>query len=211
MKITIDQINEMETRYRASLVNSLGGFKSVVLISSISSDKIHNLAIFNSLFHLGANPPLCGFIVRPDVSPRHTLQNILDNQYYTINHLNEDIFVNAHQTSARYDLGISEFDEVHLNKETIENQEVCYVKESNLKFLCEFQQKIDIEMNGTIMVIGLIKEIILPETALAADGFVDLEAAKSITCSGLDSYHTTKKLRRLTYAKPHIWPKEILP
>ena len=211
MKITIDQINEMETRYRASLVNSLGGFKSVVLISSISKNNIHNLAIFNSLFHLGANPPLCGFIVRPDVSPRHTLQNILDNRFYTINHLNENMVFNAHQTSARYNEGVSEFDEVNLNKESIENQDVCYVKESNLKFLCEFQQKIDLEINGTIMIIGLIKEIILPENSLGSDGFVDLEIAKTITCSGLDSYHETKRIARLTYAKPNSWPNEILP
>ncbi len=209
MKITIDQINEMETRYRASLVNSLGGFKSVVMISTISYQKVHNLAIFNSLFHLGANPPLCGFIIRPDVSPRHTLSNILDHKYFTINHLNEGIYEHAHQTSARYDESISEFDEVKLNRETIPGHEVVYVKESHLKFLCEFKQKIDIEINGTCMIIAEIKEIVLPDSALGNDGFVDLEKSESITCSGLDSYHRTKKIARLTYAKPNTWPIQI--
>lgn len=209
MKIAQNEILEMETRYRASLVNALSGFKSVVLISTISKDQKSNLAIFNSLFHLGANPALCGFIVRPDVSPRHTLKNILETKYFTINHINKDIYVNAHQTSARYDESVSEFEACNFTHQIIENQNVTYVKESNVKFLCEFQQKIDIEINGTIMVIGLIKEIILPENVIQQDGFIDLERAGTITCSGLDSYHETQKLQRLTYAKPNSWPQNV--
>lgn len=209
MKITQNEILEMETRYRASLINSLGGFKSVVLISTVSKNNQPNLAIFNSLFHLGANPALCGFIVRPDVSPRHTLSNILETKYFTINHLNEEIYVNAHQSSARFDETVSEYDACQLTPQAIENQQVTYVKESRVKFLCEFQQKVDVEINGTIMVIGLIKEIILPEGVVMPDGFIDLEQADTITCSGLDSYHKTMKLGRLTYAKPNTWPQKI--
>ncbi|RYY06600.1 MAG: flavin oxidoreductase, partial [Sphingobacteriaceae bacterium] len=39
--------------------------------------------------------------------------------------------------------------------------------------------------------------------------FVDLEAAGSVTTSGLDCYHTTKKLARLSYAKPDKFPEEL--
>jgi flavin reductase (DIM6/NTAB) family NADH-FMN oxidoreductase RutF len=167
------------------------------------------LSIFNSFFHIGANPPLCGFIVRPDVSPRHTLQNILETNYYTVNHIHEGIYKNAHQTAARYGENVSEFKEVNLTEEYLEGYDVPLVKESNLKFICEFQQKIDLEINGTIMIIGQIKEIILPEQCLGLDGFIDLELAGTITCSGLDSYHKTEKIGRLTYAKPNSWPENI--
>lgn len=78
MILTHDAILRLDTRQRAALINSLSGFKSLNLIGSISSSKITNLAIFNSVFHLGANPPLMGFIIRPDSVDRHTLQNILD-------------------------------------------------------------------------------------------------------------------------------------
>jgi flavin reductase (DIM6/NTAB) family NADH-FMN oxidoreductase RutF len=209
MNINAQQLNDMEARYRASLINSLGGYKSVVLIGTKSADKTSNLAIFNSFFHIGANPPLCGFIVRPDVSPRHTLQNILETNYYTVNHIHEGIYKNAHQTSARYGENVSEFKEVNLTEEYLEGYDVPLVKESNLKFICEFQQKIDLEINGTIMIIGQIKEIILPEQCLGLDGFIDLELAGTITCSGLDSYHKTEKIGRLTYAKPNSWPENI--
>jgi flavin reductase (DIM6/NTAB) family NADH-FMN oxidoreductase RutF len=209
MNINAQQLNDMEARYRASLINSLGGYKSVVLIGTKSADKTSNLAIFNSFFHIGANPPLCGFIVRPDVSPRHTLQNILETNYYTVNHIHEGIYKNAHQTAARYGENVSEFKEVNLTEEYLEGYDVPLVKESNLKFICEFQQKIDLEINGTIMIIGQIKEIILPEQCLGLDGFIDLELAGTITCSGLDSYHKTEKIGRLTYAKPNSWPENI--
>lgn len=209
MNINAQQINDMEARYRASFMNSLGGYKSVVLIGTKSLNGTSNLAVFNSLFHLGANPPLCAFIVRPDVSPRHTLQNILETKYYTINHIHEGIYKNAHQTAARYGADVSEFNEVNLTEEYFEGHDVPFVQESNLKFICEFQQKIDLEINGTIMVIGQIKEITLPETCLGKDGFIDLESAGTITCSGLDSYHRTEKIGRLTYAKPNTWPENI--
>ena len=99
--IRTEDLEQMETRYRASFVNSLGGFKSVVLIGTKNNEGQENLAIFNSLIHIGANPALCAFIVRPDVSPRHTLENIIETGFYTINHLNSDIYKFAHQTSAR--------------------------------------------------------------------------------------------------------------
>ena len=210
MLINSDQIEQLETRYRANLINSLGGFKSLVLIGTKSAAGTDNLAIFNSLFHLGANPALCGFIVRPDVSPRHTMQNILDTKYFTVNHVNEGIYENAHQTSARYPAGVSDFDAVKLTREYLEGFPAPFVEETHLKFGCEFQQKIDIEINGTSMIIAKIVWIDCPEEALMTDGFIDLEIAGTMAGSGLDSYYKAEEVGRLTYAKPDKWPSKIL-
>jgi hypothetical protein len=100
MYIATSDLAQMEQRYRAALINSLGGFKSVVMIGSTDQEGHTNLAIFNSLFHIGANPPLCGLIFRPDSVERHTLTNIEQTGAYTVNHLNEHIYQQAHQTSA---------------------------------------------------------------------------------------------------------------
>jgi hypothetical protein len=59
------------------------------------------------------------------------------------------------------------------------------------------------------MVIGSLQEIWLPEACLGADGFVDLEAAGSLTSSGLNAYYKTEQVARLPYAKPDISPKAI--
>ena len=99
------EIMNFDQRYRATFINSLGGFKSVNLIGTRSESGLSNLAIFSSIVHIGANPPLVGFIVRPDSAERHTLENILETSYYTLNHINESIVINSHQTSARYQIG----------------------------------------------------------------------------------------------------------
>jgi flavin reductase (DIM6/NTAB) family NADH-FMN oxidoreductase RutF len=196
-----ESILAMETRYRAAFINSLGGFKSVVMVGTKSENGQENLAIFNSFFHIGANPALCGIIVRPDVSPRHTLQNILTTKLYTINHLNENIFAQAHQTSARYTEQVSEFEAVGLIPLYQHDFYPPFVAESQIQMLCELQQEVALEINGTTLLIGKIIYVNVPENALQADGFVDLETAGTITCSGLDSYHKTSKLARLSYAK----------
>jgi len=41
----------------------------------------------------------------------------------------------------------------------------------------------------------------VPQDCLEEDGFISLEKANTITCSGLDSYHKTIQLDRLSYAK----------
>ena len=179
----------------------VGGFKSVCLIGSVDLVGQTNLAIFSSIVHIGANPPLISFIMRPDSVERHTLANILETGSYTINHLNASIYKQAHQTSARYPKEIAEFDATGLSTEYKANCNAPFVKESNVQLELEFKQRIDLTINNTIMIIGEIKNIYFPYDCMQEDGFLDIEKAGTITCSGLDSYHLSKSLARLPYAK----------
>lgn len=199
----------MDQRYRAVFINSLGGFKSVCLIGTKNNDNQSNLAIFSSIVHLGANPPLIGFLVRPDSVERHTLNNILETGFYTINHIHEGIYKQAHQTSARYDQEVSEFSATLIKEQYSNDFFSPYVQESHIKLGVQFKEKIDFTINGTIFIIGEIQEIHLSENYIGADGFVDIEKSGTITCSGLDSYHKTEKISRLSYAKPNSFPIEI--
>ena len=99
--INSEELAQLNDREKVHLINSLGGFKSVNLIGTESKDKQTNLAIFSSIFHIGANPPLIALLFRPSPPERDTLTNILETGYYTINHINESIYKQAHQTSAR--------------------------------------------------------------------------------------------------------------
>jgi flavin reductase (DIM6/NTAB) family NADH-FMN oxidoreductase RutF len=203
-KVFLDSssLKQMDQRKRATLVNSLGGFKSVSLIGTIDSNKNLNLAIFSSIFHIGASPALIGFIVRPDAVDRHTLSNILATNFYTINHINESIYKQAHQTAARYEKEISEFDTTKLTPEYKNEFVAPFVKESNIQMGVFFKEKIDLAINGTILIIGEITHIFYPTNCICEDGFIDIEKANTVTCAGLDSYHTTNRLARLSYAKP---------
>jgi flavin reductase (DIM6/NTAB) family NADH-FMN oxidoreductase RutF len=202
LNFSYDKIMEMEQRYRATFINSLTGFKSLALVGTIGKSGGTNLAVFNSIVHLGAHPPLVGMVIRPDSVDRHTLQNILETGYYTINHVQESFMQQAHQTSARYPKEISEFEAVGLTKEFISDFSAPFVHESVIKVGVEFKEKIPFAINGTVFVIGEIKQVILPKASIHADGFIDLVYAGTITNSGLDSYHSVSSGKRFPYAKP---------
>ncbi len=193
----------LDKQKRVNLINSIGGFKSICLIGTQNNKCETNLAIFSSIVHIGSNPPLFAFISRPGAYERHTLTNILETGYYTLNHINETIFRKAHQTSARYDIDISEFDKTELTTEYKNDFLAPFVKESHIQLGMQFKEKIEISINNTILIIGEVKEVYFPEHCQLNDGFIDIEKAGTITCSGLDSYHKTQKLDRLSYAKPN--------
>ncbi len=199
--IKTNEILQMERNYRANFINSIGGFKSVVLIGTKSTIGNENLAVFSSLFHLGADPALCGIVVRPCDEKQNTLGNIIQNKHYTINHILPDFVKQAHQSSAKYNEGESEFEKVGLTAQYIDDFIAPFVEESVIKFGCELVQKITIEENGTSILIGKIISIIVPEDVVSEDGLIDIEKAGSITLSGLDTYHRTQKIARLSYAK----------
>lgn len=195
-------ILKMEKRYRVNLINSLSGFKSLNLVGTICPNKkITNLAPVSSVFHVGANPPLIGMLLRPNSVPRNTLDNIMNSKHWTLNQVKKSFYKKAHQCSARYAAEISEFSECQLSEEYLDFPSP-FVEEASIKTGLVLEERIDIKSNGTHLLIGRIEKIILPESIIREDGFIDLEQAGSLTVSGLDSYHETISLGRLPYAKP---------
>jgi len=199
--LTAKDFPALEQRYRTRLINSLSGFKSVNLVGTRNLEGIHNLSIVSSVVHLGANPALMGFIMRPVTVTRDTYHNILETGFYTFNHITPDFYQQAHQSSARYEVSISEFHEIGLHPVFKDNFLAPYVEESPIQIGLQFREKIDLPINGTVLIIGEIKEIYLPTDCIGKDGYVDIEKAGTIACSGLDAYHTSNKLKRLSYAK----------
>lgn len=202
MHISHDSLSQLERRYRAQLINSLSGFKSANLIGTQDTLGRTNLAIISSVFHLGADPALVGFISRPDTVQRDTLANIIATGSYTINQVNSDIWQQAHQTSARYDSGQCEFSAVGLTPMHQPQVVAPFVTESRLKYAVKLESYQTIELNQTLLVIGRITDIWLDDVALKPDGSIDIESLNTVCVSGLDCYHTTERLGRLSYAKP---------
>lgn len=193
----------MERRYRAHFINSLSGYKSANLIGTIDQHGVSNLSIVSSVIHLGADPALIAFINRPHTVERNTLDNIYTSEQFTVNHVSRTHFEDAHHTSARYDANISEFDQTRLS-EYFTELKAPYVAQSSVKMGVEFRQKIDIELNGTVLVIGEIIEVLLDDSIIQPDGKLDLVTAETVSVTGLDEYHIATSLGRLAYAKPKI-------
>ena len=200
---TTKDFDQMEKRYRAKFINSLSGAKSANLIGTKSTEGKSNLSIVSSAVHIGSDPGLMAFIFRPASVPRHTFENILDTKVFSLNHVSEDIFKKAHQTSARYPRDVSEFQATGLTEEFIDSYPCPFVKESPLKVLLELKEVHHLAINKTEMVIGEIKWVSAPEDCLSHDGHIDLAMLKTMAVGGLDSYHSIKPGVRLSYAKPN--------
>tara|TARA_R110002012_G_scaffold99980_1_gene238283 strand:- start:73952 stop:74530 length:579 start_codon:yes stop_codon:yes gene_type:complete len=192
----------MQSRYQANFFNTVSGFKSANLIGTANQNGHTNLAIFNSVIHLGAKPPLLGFILRPTTVDRHTYENIKKTGYYTFNHVHESFIEKAHQTSAKYDRKTSEFEACGFEEEYFDRFHAPYVKESHIKLGLKFKEEHLITANDTILIIGKVLHAYLDEKLIAEDGSVDISSAGTVTISGLYEYLRTTKLKKFEYAKP---------
>jgi flavin reductase (DIM6/NTAB) family NADH-FMN oxidoreductase RutF len=201
MLISPEELNSYYRFYRANLINSLSGFKSASLIGTKNKEGISNLAIFSNIVHLGADPALIGFVNRPLEAAPHTLTNIESTGVYTINHIHTDWVDKAHQTSAKYPEGVSEFNACGFTEEYIEEFTAPFVKESVIKYGMELKEIIPIKHNNTFFVIGEVTIISVPENSIAADGFIEADKANSICSLGIDGYYSTELIARLPYAK----------
>jgi flavin reductase (DIM6/NTAB) family NADH-FMN oxidoreductase RutF len=207
--INRSEINEMEKFYRINLINSLIGFKPLNLLGTCNTVGIPNLSIISSAFHLGANPPLLGLVMRPQREHNDTLNNIRVTGQYTLNNVLPDWYKQAHQTSASYASGISEFDMCGFHEWYKEGFKAPFVQESTVRIGLELREIIDVAINGTTIVIGEIVQLLIDDLIIEENGTVDHSQAGSMAVSGLDRYFIPQFVGRLSYAKPGTEPQEI--
>ena len=98
MRTSLTEIMDWDERFRLKFINSISGYKGVHLIGSKDKEGVTNLAIFNSIVHIGSSPPLIGFIMRPLTVERNTYANIIATGVYTINHVHRSFLKEAHYT-----------------------------------------------------------------------------------------------------------------
>ena len=206
---TIAEMAGWERFYRANFLNSISGFKPLNLIATVDAQGVSNLGLFSNIVHLGADPALVGFVNRPREAAPHTLGNIERGKFYTINHVHPAILERAHQCSAKYPDGVSEFAETGLTEEWVDGLPVPYVRESLIRYALELVQVNPIPMNGTFFVIGRVLQAQLDPTLVSADGFIDISRAESLVSTGLDAYGRVSALARYRYAKPDKASEQI--
>jgi flavin reductase (DIM6/NTAB) family NADH-FMN oxidoreductase RutF len=202
-----DDWKNLDGMFRRNFFNSLTGFKSLCLIGTQKAGGLTNLAPFTQVIHIGANPPLTGILFRPHTVPRDTLENILATEVFTVNQVLPSFVHEAHYTAASWEE--SEFKATGLQEEYLFDFPAPFVKESRIKWACRLEERLDVQSNGTILIIGKVEHVFVPDAYVGQDGFIDLEAAETVTVSGLDAYHTTQKIVRLSYPKPGKPPVEI--
>lgn len=205
MRIELKDLAEMDRIRRLTFVNAISGFKGVHLVGTVSGAGLTNLAVFSSVVHLGSDPALLGIVTRPIdgalKTTRHTYRNIEETRYFTLNQVHAGILDRAHQTSAAYPDGVSEFDAVGLTPRWSTNLPAPYVAECRICLGMRFEESYKIRANQTLLIVGAVVEIELPDEVVGASGHVDLEAAGSLALCGLDRYYAPKFLKELGYAR----------
>ena len=187
---------------RLNLINSCMGYKSANLIGTFSTEGNQNLAVFSSITHLGSDPALLGFILRPTTVPRHTYSNIKEINYFSVNAITETLIQKAHQTSANYAKEVNEFEATGIESEFKEGITVPFVKESPVQILCKYLNEYEIKKNGTIHVIAAIEKIFVNESLMGEDYWIQLDKGNVVSINGLDGYVKTELIERFPYARP---------
>ena len=202
--ITKETIQSWDRFYRGNFINSLSGYKSVSLIATTNKKNQPNLAIFSNIVHLGADPALIAFVNRPREAAPHTLKNIEETGFYTINHIHPDMVLRAHQTSAKYPDDVSEFDAVALKPDYIQGFSVPFVKESKCSYAMKLVEVTPIKHNNTYFVIGEVQQVRLEGSIIRNDGFLQLDKIETVASLGIDAYYNPQPLARYSYAKPGV-------
>ena len=203
--LDVEAIAALPQRYRARLVNSLSGFKSANLVGTADGEGRTACCIVSSVVHLGSDPALLGVVFRPPGKDSHNYRNLIESGVFTLSHVTEGFHESAHQTSARFPDGTSEFDAVGLTPHWQPEGEGSFaapaVGESPVRMGLTLVQDLGLP-NGCRFVIGAIQWVDYEQGVQAEDGFLDLASSGTVAIGGLDAYHTARRVARLSYAKP---------
>ena len=208
INFNLSDLNELDNRYKTNLINSIGGLKSANLIGTLNNEGITNLSIVSSVVHIGADPALMGFILRPTSVPRHTYNNIISNKYFTINQVHKNITGKAHFTSARFNENESEFKALELSEEYISAFKAPFVKSSKVKIGLKFHSE-HLLANGCRLIIGSVVQLKIAKNALKDNGSIRLDVIDTVGISGLDKYYTAAFFKELPYAKKEEIKKHL--
>ncbi|MGB0391489.1 MAG: flavin reductase family protein [Salibacteraceae bacterium] len=208
MIITKQDLKSFNHVHRLNIVNSISGVKQACLIGTKSKNGKDNLGLFNSIFHIGSDPGLLGFVMRPSKDVRRdTLENIIESGYYTINHVHQSILVNSHYTSAKIESEKSEFTSCNLTPEYVKDFPAPFVGESYIRIGMRFLEQMPIKYNGTTIIVGQIECVEFPNSIINEKGLIDFDMAKNVVVSGLNKYYQVGHILDMPYARPNQIPK----
>lgn len=208
VEFTTEKLSAIPQRERAHLINNLCGLRSANLIGTQSGPKV-NLAVFNSVLHLGSQPPLLGLVFRPLTVERHTYDYIKETKLFSVNQLPVSKAGEGHHTSAKFKAEQSEFNHCGFTPLYREGLTLPFVQESHIQILCSYSQEHLLE-NDCIILTGRIVQFWISEHILEPDHWINHQKAESVAIGGLDSYYSTSLIDRFSYAKPEEKPYSIV-
>lgn len=201
MHLTKEDLGKIDRIKRLNIINSVTGIKPANLIATKSSDGLTNIGIFSSVIHLGSDPSLIGFVMRPQQEqPSDTYRNIQESGYYTINHVHTNHIEQAHFTSAKFPRETSEFEACNFTEDYLFSFQAPFIKESPLKIGMKLLEEVPIKLNNTMLMIGEVQHLAVDDDAVDEEGQIDLAQLQTAGISGVNMYYELVKLGQFPYA-----------
>ena len=191
-----DDLQAMPKRQRTEFVQGLSGIKSLFAIITSDGNTL-NIAPFNSIVHISSNPARIGYISRPDNNHRHTLQNIIAHQSFSINSVREEDLEDVVACSENLPSNHSEFEGKHIQPTNPNNLTIPALQCADVQIFCQYEEHITIPSSQGILVIGRIQEVIIREPLYQGEhqeGWKDLALSQ-----GLEHFYIKGKHRKITY------------
>lgn len=177
-------LTKMEKERKIALIQSIVGPRAVHLIGTKSSQGLSNLAVFNSIMHLGSDPALIGLFFRPGI--RHTLQNLMDTGYCSLNAAPPDKVIAIHETRKPWEH--SEFETCGFTEVYHPHHFVPFVKESSLHALLKLENILSVEANNTSIAVLRVEAVFVEAENMDTDGAVAFMKQNWLLSRGLDTY-----------------------
>jgi flavin reductase (DIM6/NTAB) family NADH-FMN oxidoreductase RutF len=196
--LSSEEIANLDRSYRRDFINRITGAKAAWILGSFHPDFGENLALFSSVVHVGANPPLIGIVFRPSLNRLHSLRNISETKLFSLNSLPFSLHKEMHSASANWDEDVNDFQICGLQKVAGLDHPIPLIKEATVRMLLEPKEKIRIQSNSTHFLVSEIKKIEIGYSRLDSE---ELPLPDGLTyVSGLDLYCNVESVESMPYA-----------
>lgn len=163
-------------------------------LSSVDSQGRENIAPYSQWQNLTFDPPMVMFSANqyPDGRRKDTVLNAEETGWFVWNMATYDLREEVNKSAQVLDHGDSEWDRLDVTKEYADNHRIPMVKESPVKFECQYKTTLRLPGNsnvGTIdLVVADVKTIHINESVIDEEGKLDIVKIKPIARMGYFDY-----------------------
>lgn len=177
--------------------------RPIALITSVSEEKVLNVAPFSYFNIVTSNPPIVSVALqRKNGELKHTTKNILSSKEAVIHIVDRENVFDANQTAANLEEGESEMSLTNFTPIPSEKVDIPSLKEAKIRFEVTLHDHVEVKADGAIgadLLLLRIKEYHIAED-IYHEGRIDPDGLAAM--SRLAGHDYAEVGRRLTIARP---------
>ncbi len=164
--------------------------RPIAWVSTVSADGVANLAPYSFFSVSSVNPPVVQFT---SVGRKDSLKNIEATGEFVVNLATESLMDKVNQSSALYDHGVSELEELGIASEPSEKVAAPRITDSPIAIEATLHRIV--EVGDSFVVMGLVVALAVRQEALAEDGLPSFEAIAPLSRLGRTEWGLPPQVR----------------